>query len=399
MWVNEPKLAQLAFEPEVPGYVAPDVNSQPSIGLVHDYLLVLRGAERTFASIADCWPGAPVYTLLYDAEGTAGRFEDHPVHTSYLQRLGIRQRGFRRLLPFFPRAAESLPVQDHDLVVSSSSAFAHGVRARPGAEHVCYCHSPFRYAWHERERALEEAPAIARPVLRGVLGRVRGWDVESSRHVSHYIANSEITRERIQRVWDRDSVVVHPPVEVDRFSVGSPEDFLLVVMELVRHKRVDVALEAARRAGLPIRVVGTGPDRERLESLHGDHAQFLGRVDDLELARLYSSALALVVPNIEEFGIAAVEAQAAGRPVVAVDAGGVRETVVDGETGVLVPVGDADALTEALRETDFTDFSPHAIRQHALEFSSDAFKRRLSAEVERLTGIPYAAAAAPAHAA
>ena len=396
MWVNGPQLAQLAFEPDVPGYVAPDVNSQPSIGLAHDYLLVLRGAERTFATMADCWPGAPVYTLLFDSEGTSGRFDDHPVYTSHLQRLGVRQRGFRRLLPFFPRAAERLPLQDHDVIVSSSSAFAHGVRPGPGAQHICYCHSPFRYAWHERRRALEEAPAVARPLLGAVLNRVRDWDVEASRRVTHYIANSAITRERIAQFYGRDSVVVHPPVDVERFSIGEPEDYLLVVMELVRHKRVDFALDSARRAGRPIKVVGTGPDRERLERLHGDHAEFLGRVDDVQLAGLYSSALALVVPNIEEFGIAAVEAQAAGRPVVAVNAGGVRETVIDGETGVLVPADDTDALAEALSATDFTRFSAPRIAAHAQSFSADAFKSRLTAEVERLTGVrsPFRTAAA-----
>jgi glycosyltransferase involved in cell wall biosynthesis len=346
--------------------------------------------------MGDCWPTAPVYTLLFDSEGTSGRFDDRPVYTSHLQRLGVRQRGFRRLLPFFPRAAERLPVQDHDVVISSSSAFAHGVRPAPDAQHVCYCHSPFRYAWHERGRALEEAPAVARPLLGAVLNRVRHWDVQASRRVTHYIANSEITRERIANFYGRDSVVVHPPVDVDRFSIGEPEDFLLVVMELIRHKRVDFAIESARRAGRPIKVVGTGPDRERLERLYGDHAQFLGRVDDRGLAELYSSALALVVPNIEEFGIAAVEAQAAGRPVVAVNAGGVRETVIDGETGVLVPADDPDAMAEALSETDFTRFASARITAHAQGFSADAFKERFTAEVERLTGVraPFRTAAA-----
>jgi len=370
------------------------VSSRISTGLVHDYLLVMRGGERTFAAIADCWPEASIYTLLFDDDGTDRRFHDRRVHTSYLQRLGIRQDGFRRLLPLYPRATGRLPVQDHDLVISSSSAFAHGVRPRPGAVHICYCHTPFRYAWHERSRALEEAPRAARPVLRGVLNRIRSWDLDAASRVTHYVANSQITRERIQRTWGRDSVVVHPPVEVDRFEIGSPEDFLLVVTELVRHKRVDFAVEAAKRAGRPIKVVGTGPDLERLQSLHGDHAEFLGRVDDHELTQLYASALALVVPNVEEFGIAAVEAQAAGRPVVAVDAGGVRETVIDGTSGVLVPVGDLDALTEALSDTDFTAFSPERIRQHAYGFSTQAFQARFLAEVERLAALELPAAAA-----
>ena len=369
------------------------MRSRISTGLVHDYLLVMRGGERTFAAIADCWPEAPIYTLLFDDEGTDRRFHGRTVHPSYLQRLGIRQKGFRRLLPLYPRAAEHLPVQDHDVVVSSSSAFAHGVRPGPCAVHVCYCHSPFRYAWFERQRALEEAPRVARPLLRGVLRRMRAWDLEATERVTHYVANSQITRERIQQVWGRDSQIVHPPVEVDRFEIGSPEDFFLVVMELVRHKRVELALEAAKRAGRPIKVVGTGPDLERLKALHGDHAEFLGRVSDEQLVDLNARALALIVPNVEEFGIAAVETQAAGRPVVAVDAGGVRETVVNGSTGVLVPVGDLDALTEALRETDFTRFSPERIRQHAYGFSTQAFQAKFKAEVARLTAQDQARAA------
>jgi glycosyltransferase involved in cell wall biosynthesis len=388
-------LAGLVFQSQGGGYRdAQELSSRISIGLVHDYLLVMRGGERTFAAIADCWPDASIYTLLYDDEGTDRRFHDRDVNTSYLQRLGIRQNGFRRLLPFFPRAASHLPVQDHDLVVSSSSAFAHGVRPRPGAAHICYCHSPFRYAWHERDRALEEAPRFARPVLRGVLSHVRSWDVEASQRVTHYVANSQITRERIQRVWNRDAEIVHPPVEVNRFEIGTPEDFFLVVMELVRHKRVELALEAARRAGKPIKVVGTGPDLERLQALHGDHAEFLGRVDDAGLTELYSRALGLIVPNVEEFGIAAVEAQAAGRPVVAVNAGGVRETVIDGTTGVLVPVDDVAAMAEALSETDFTRFVPERIRQHAYGFSTEAFKHRFTTEVARLAKLDLPAARA-----
>jgi glycosyltransferase involved in cell wall biosynthesis len=358
-----------------------------STGLVHDYLLVMRGAERTFAAMADCWPRTPIYTLLYDSEGCGGRFDDREVHTSYLQRLGMGQRGFRRLLPLFPRAAERMPVQDHDVLISSSSAFAHGVRPAPGAVHVCYCHSPFRYVWHEEQRALAEAPRPLRPLVRETLRRVRKWDVKASSRVTHFIANSQITQERIARFWGRDSVVIHPPVDVERFSIGEPEDHLLVVCELVRHKRVDAALEGARRAGRRVKVVGSGPERERLERLYGDHAEFLGRVGDEELTRIYSTAAAVVVPNVEEFGIAAVEGMAAGRPVVGMDAGGTRETVIDGETGVLVPLGDVDALAEALAETDFHSFSPERIRTHALGFSTRTFKERLSAHVEELTGV------------
>jgi glycosyltransferase involved in cell wall biosynthesis len=355
-------------------------------GLVHDYLLVMRGAERTFAAMAACWPEAPVYTLLYDRDGTDGEFDGRDVRTSYLQATRAGQAGFRRLLPLFPSAARRLPVDEHELVVSSSSAFAHQVRARPGAVHVSYCHSPFRYAWFERERALEERGRLTRPALRLALGHARRRDLAAAREVTHYIANSQITRERIQRFWGRDAAVVHPPVEVERFATGEPEDYLLVVGEVTRHKRTGFALEAARRAGISVKVVGTGPDLERLRATYGGSAEFLGRVADADLAPLYAGARALVLANVEEFGIAAVEAQAAGRPVVAAAAGGALETVVDGETGVHVPEGDLDAFAEALRETDFDRFDPTAIRRHAERFSTGAFRRRLRAEVTRVAG-------------
>jgi glycosyltransferase involved in cell wall biosynthesis len=349
--------------------------------LVHDYLLVMRGAERTFAAMADCFPGAPIYTLLYDSSAIGARFAGHPVTASRLQRIGVQQRGFRKLLPLFPPAVERLPVGRHGLVLSSSSAFAHGVRPGPEAVHVCYCHTPFRYAWHERDRTLAEAPRPLRPLVRGSLARVRSWDRAAAARVTRFIANSRATRERIRRSWGRDAAVVHPPVDVDRFRVGTPEDFLLLVGELVPHKRAEIALEAARRAGQRLVVVGSGPDAARLRARYGQTASFLGRLPDDRLADLYSRARAVVVPAIEEFGIVAVEAQAAGRPVVAAAAGGALETVVPGRTGLLVQPDDVDELAEAIREFDFDRLSPDEIAEHSKRFSVDAFKQRLMEEV------------------
>ena len=353
-----------------------------SVALAHDYLLVMRGAERTFAEIAKCWPSSPINTLLHDPDAVAEGFAGREVHTSRLQRLGQRQGSFRYLLPFFPGAVEKLPVDSFETIVSSSSAFAHGVHPGPGALHVCYCHSPFRYAWFERDRAIAECPAPGRPLLRRTLKRIRAWDLEASHRVSHYVANSAITRERIKRIYGRDSEIIHPPVEVDRFSAATAEDYLLFVGQIVRHKRVEVAIEAAAIAGRPLKVVGEGPDLQRLRESHsGDDVEFLGAVSDQRLADLYARCAALVVPNIEEFGIAAVEAQAAGRPVVAVGRGGVTETVVDGRTGVLVAGEDAAALAEPLRD-GFSRFDSKAIRANAERFSSASFRAKFSALVD-----------------
>lgn len=351
------------------------------VGLVHDYLLVLRGAERAFAAIADIWPSAPIYTTLYSAAGTGQRFAGRRIETSYLQHLHVGQRGFRWLLPFYPRAVEELPVDEHELIVSSSSAFAHGVRPSPGAAHVCYCHTPFRYAWHEHELALRETPRVVRPLIARELDRIRRWDLAASSRVTAYIAISDFVRQRIADLYGREAEVVHPPVEVERFSPLESEDFFLVVAELVRHKRVHVALEAANRAGKRVKVVGEGPELDRLKSMFSSSAEFLGRLPDRDLSDLYSRARALILPGVEEFGITAVEAQAAGRPVVARDAGGVRETVIDGVTGVLVAGGEADDFAEVLGQVDFDAFSPKEISEHAAQFSTEAFKHRFSAAV------------------
>ena len=358
--------------------------THPRVALVHDYLLVMRGAERTFLQIASLWPDAPIYTLLYDERGIDSGFRGRSVHTSWLKVFQPSQSSFRRLFPLFASAMRRLPTDRYDLVISSSSAFAHAAPVRPGAIHVCYCHTPFRYAWHEHARTLRNAASYARPAMRATLDRVRTWDLAASRRVTHYIANSELTRERIRDFWNRDAAVVHPPVEVDRFYIAEPEDYFLVVAELVSHKRVEIALEAAQRAGRPIKVVGSGPELKRLRALYGATTEFLGRVTERDLADLYARCRALVVPNIEEFGIAAVEAQAAGRPVLAAHVGGTLETVIDGETGALVPAENVNELAEAMMYTDFDRFAPEAIRRHAEGFSVVHFSERFTAEVARV---------------
>ncbi len=355
------------------------------VTLVHDYLLVMRGAERTFAAIADHYRQAPIYTLLYDREGTDGRFEGRDVHTSPLQRLDVSQAGFRRLLPLYPWATERLRLPDCELVLSSSSAFAHGVHVPPGAVHVCYCYTPFRYAWYEQDRALGEMPAPLRPLLRAELARIRRWDLAASRRVDAYIAIGELSRERIARYYGRRAEIVHPPVETHRFAPGQPQDWLLVVTELVRHKQVDVALAAAERTGVPVRVVGSGPDAAALAAAH-PQAEFLGRTDDEALAELYANARAVLVPSVEEFGIVAVEAQAAGRPVIAAGAGGALETVLDGVTGLLAAPGEVDAFAAAIERLDRLDFEPARAVENAERFSVAAFQARLADVVSHAAG-------------
>jgi glycosyltransferase involved in cell wall biosynthesis len=364
---------------------APSARDSPGtrparVVLVHDYLLVMRGAERSFAAIAELYPQAPIFTLLYDRRSTGGRFAGRTVVTSPLARLGVRQGNFRRLLPLYPWAVGQLELPPADVVVSSSSAFAHGVRIPAGAIHVCYCYTPFRYAWYEQQRALSETARPLRPLLRSQLSRIRRWDLAASRRVDSYVAISELSRTRIERYYGRPAPIVHPPVETQRFSQGNPGEALLVVSEIVRHKRLHVALEAARRAGVPIRVVGSGPDHAALREAYPE-AEFLGRARDQEIAELYASARAVIVPSMEEFGITAVEAQAAGRPVIAAAAGGALETVLDGVTGRLAALDDVDSFTHAIEGLDQLDFDPARAVANAERFSVATFQRALAEQV------------------
>jgi glycosyltransferase involved in cell wall biosynthesis len=358
--------------------------------LVHDYLLVMRGAERTFVEMAKCFPNASIATLLYDPVGTQGRFRHRRVRTSFLQPVAASQAHFRRFLPLMPLAAERLPLGDARVVISSTSAFAHGVRPTPEAIHVSYCHSPFRYVWHERRRTEERIRLPLRPLAHGALGALRHWDVRASQRVTAYLANSQLTRQRIADFYGREAPVIHPPVDVERFgALPAPEDYFLLVGEVISHKSPEVALAAAERAGVPVKVVGTGPELARLKQ-HFSHATFLGRVDDRRLIELYAGCRALIVPAVEEFGMTMVEAHAAGRPVIAASRGGALEIVDDGETGVLFTPGSVDELAEALRVTDWEGFDVGRLKQNAQRFSFGEFRRRFGFEIARILdgGLP-----------
>jgi glycosyltransferase involved in cell wall biosynthesis len=351
------------------------------VALIHDFLLDLRGAERVFAAICDAWPEADVFTAVYDEAGTEGRFADRNVQTSFLQRLHLTAGTFRPLLPLYPHAVESFDLRGYDTVISSSSAWAHGVLVDPGAVHVSYCHNPFRYAWSEREATLRARSPLVRPALRVLLSRWRQWDWIAAQRVDRYVANSRMTAERVRRYLGRDSTVVHPPVEIDRFAPRAVGEHYVVLAELMAHKRLDIAIEAFSRLGLPLVVIGDGPDGRRLRRLAGRTVTFTGRLSDAGVAALLASARALVVTAVEEFGIAAVEALAAGRPVIALGEGGVLESVEPGVTGAFYERNDPAALAETVLAFDALAVDPAACRGAAEHFSVPRFQRRLAAVV------------------
>ena len=354
----------------------------PRVALVHDFLLDLRGAERVFASICDAWPDADVFTAVYDERGTEGRFAARRPRTSFLQRVRPTSRTFRPLLPLYPHAIESFDLRGYDTVISSSSAWAHGVLVDPGATHVCYCHNPFRYAWTEREATLRARNPLTRPALRLLLNRWRQWDWIAAQRVDRYVANSRLTATRIRRYFGRESTVLYPPVEVHRFATAPVGPQYMVLGELMAHKRVDVAVRAFNALRLPLLVVGDGPELRRLRRLAGPTVTFTGRVSDERVAELLARARALVVTATEEFGIAAVEALAAGRPVIAVGHGGVRESVVEGETGTFFERSEPEALAEAVRRFDPLAVDPAACRVVAERFGAERFRERLRRVVD-----------------
>jgi glycosyltransferase involved in cell wall biosynthesis len=360
-----------------------------NVALVHDFLLDLRGAERVFLEMCELWPEAPIFTAVYDEHGTEGRFADREVHASFLQRLRPSARTFRALLPLYPAAIESFDLSGFDLVISSSSAWAHAVICDEKRVHVSYCHNPFRYAWNDRDRTLAaRRDPVSRAALRSLFHRWRQWDWIAAQRVDAYLANSHTTQRRIEAYFGRESRVLYPPVETERFDPttaveGQGGDHYLVLSELMPHKRIDVAVRAFNQLRRPLIVAGDGPDMRRLRALAGPTVRFVGRVSDREVAHLLESSRALVVTAIEEFGIAAVEAQAAGRPVFSVGMGGALETVVDGVTGCLWQGGPAD-LAEAIASFDIDSVDPMECARSAARFDRTAFRTRLPQEIRRV---------------
>jgi glycosyltransferase involved in cell wall biosynthesis len=352
------------------------------VALVHDFLVDVRGAERVFLALCDLFSEADLFTAVYDDKGTEGRFAHRRVTTSFLQRAHPTARTFRALLPLYPAAMESLDLRGYDLVISSSSAWAHGVIPDDDAVHVCYCHNPFRYAWNARQETLEARGPVSRAALGAVFQRWRQWDWIAAQRVDAYMANSQTTKRRVARYFGREATVLHPPVEVGRFTPGAPGDAYVVLSELMAHKRIDVAVRAFNELRLPLVVVGNGPDARRLHRLAGPTVSFTGRVSDAEAARILARARALVVTATEEFGIAAVEAQAAGRPVIALHEGGVRETVVEGETGTFFERPEPADLAATVRSFDALAVDSDACVANARRFDTAHFRRGLRAVVE-----------------
>lgn len=353
-----------------------------AVAVVHDYLNQCGGAERVALELARTWPGSPVYTSLYRPASTFEAFAEQDIRTTFLNRAPV-DRAFRALAPLYPLAFRSLGTLAEQVVVSSSSGWAHGVRTAPESLHVVYCHTPARWLY----RPEEHLGRSLGPVLLGpLLGPLRHWDQAAARRADVYLANSEQVRRRIREVYGRESQVVYPPVDVERFVPSPRGDRLLVISRLLPYKRVDLVIRAASRAGVGLDVVGVGPALDELRSFAGPGVVFHGRVDDEALRQLLEACRALCVAATEDFGITPVEANAAGKPVVAFGAGGVLESVEDGITGALFDELTEEAMLQALARADTLSTTPEEIAARARRFSVPSFRERMRAVVAAALG-------------
>jgi len=356
------------------------------VALVHDYLNQMGGAERVVMAFHQMFPDAPIYTSIYDPKRVDPAFQEMDIRTSFMQKFPLVTRHHQPYLPFYPFAMESLDLREYDLVLSSSSAFGKGVITRPGTMHICYCHTPMRWCWNYREYVeREQLGGIARHVLPFLITGLRMWDQVSAMRVDHFIANSPVVAERIQKYYRRDAVVIPPPVEVSRFSFDPAtevEDYFLIISRLIPYKRIDLAIEACNRLRLPLVIIGAGRDMERLQRLAGPTIRFLGRLSDQEVLHYYARCRALLFPGEEDFGITPLEAQACGRPVIAYGSGGALASVVEGSTGVFFYEQTVDSLATALASFDERRYEPETIRSHALEFDMPRFHRRILQFIE-----------------
>ncbi|MCX8035963.1 MAG: glycosyltransferase [Candidatus Sumerlaeia bacterium] len=359
-----------------------------NVALIHDWLNGMRGGEKVLEVLCDLFPDAGLYTLFYEPDRVSEKIRRMDVHCSVLQRFPRARKHYRLYLPLYFWAVGQFDLSAYDVVISSSHCAAKSVRLNDRQIHICYCHTPMRYIWEQYEvyfggRNRWRLPSLGMRLFRK---RLQRWDVAAAQRVHHFIANSQSVSYRIRRYYNRESKIVYPPVDTDFFRPLPAEqaDYFLVVAALVPYKRVDLAIEAFNRLGRPLWVVGTGPERRRLERMAGPNVKFWGWVSNAQLLEMYNHCRALIFPGEEDFGITAVEAQACGRPVIAYRKGGVTESVLDRRTGLFFKEPTAESLCEAVEVFGTLVFDRGVIRNHAEQFGGDRCRNKLSRTIQRM---------------
>jgi glycosyltransferase involved in cell wall biosynthesis len=356
------------------------------VAIVHDWLNQMGGAEEVLETLVEMFPGAPVYTAMYWAEGMPAAYRGWDIRTTWMDHLpGIYHRHQPYLL-LYPLAFDRLVLEDYDLVITNKSAFCLGVRTTPGTCHICYCLTPTRFVWDlDSYVRREQVGRVARSLVRPFVPWMQRWERAAAARTEAMVAISTEIQDRIRRYYGRESTVVYPPVNTKRFASaarGPGGDYFLIVSRLIPYKSIDLAVQAFTRLGLPLWVGGDGRDRARLEAMAGPNVRFLGYVPDDELVSLMAGCRAFVFPGLEDFGLTPVQAMAAGRPVIAYAGGGALDSVVEGVTGTFFYEQTPESLAAAVRRWDETVYDPDSIRAHARQFDSELFKARFRALVQ-----------------
>ena len=355
------------------------------LAIVHDWLTGMRGGEKALEAVCERFPDAEIFTLVHVRGSVSPTIERLRIHTSFVQRLPRVNQFYRHYLPLFPTAIEQFSFDRFDRIVSLSHCCAKSVVHPPHVQHLCYCLTPMRYAWDQFEAyfGAERIGRLPSAAMRPVMARLARWDRDTAVRADRYVAISHYVAGRIRRYYNRQATVVYPPVDTDFFHPDAtpPERFALVVSALVPYKRIDVAIAACARAGVPLTIVGDGPERASLERNAPASTSFLGRMSDEDIRALYRRAAVALLPGEEDFGIVPLEAQACGRPVVALGRGGALETVKPGETGLLVADLSAEAFADAIGDAVDRRFEPATIRRHAEQFSRSRFGDEIAARI------------------
>jgi glycosyltransferase involved in cell wall biosynthesis len=358
------------------------------VALVHDFLVKLGGAERVLETLAEMYPEAPIYTLLYDEKTVGNVFPKNRVKTSFLQNFpGFFRKRYRYLFSLMPLAIERFDFSKYDVVISSSNSYSHGILTGTNTKHICYCHSPMRYCWDWAHQYLKEnkVSGMKLKYIRERLHKMRIWDKTVADRPDLYLANSVNTKKRIGKYYRLDSEVVYPPVDVNRFSVSeNSEDFFLIVSAITPFKKIDLAVEAFNKLGKKLVIIGDGPQREELEKKAEKNITFTGFLGDKEVASYLRRCRAFIFPGEEDFGIAPVEAMACGKPVIAYGKGGLLESVVENETGVFFHEPTVQSLVGAIQKyfDNSRAFDPQVIRERAEKFGREEFEERIRKIVE-----------------
>jgi glycosyltransferase involved in cell wall biosynthesis len=350
------------------------------IALVCDWLTGMRGGERCLEATCELYPDADIFTLVYIPGSVSKVIESHRIITSYIQDLPGKIEKFRRYLPLFPHAIRRFDLSNYDCILSFSHCVAKGVKVPKGIPHICYCFTPMRYAWHMRSEYISNFGYPKKWGAEFLLNYLKNWDRRISFGVTHFISISENVRNRIKQAYNRDSVVIYPPVECSRFAISEKDEgYYLIVSALVPYKRIDIAIEAFNSLGQKLVIVGNGPELPRLRSIASANIFFIDKADDNEVVECMKKCRALIFPGEEDFGIVPLEAQVCGKPVIAFGRGGVLETVVPDETGIFFHKQTSKALLEAVLSFEKTrgKFAPHKSRDNALRFDSSIYQQSI----------------------